>query len=148
MKLKLLTILTQEIRKHTQNCGLLSIARRFQENARRLQLQGLANELRHPGCWITHRLSRRILIKKASYALSYEALYLLVGATGFEPATPCAQGRCATGLRYAPTIGCLDSLTSNQSIEANPFDGNTFRQMYRLSEQPYPGLVAFFAVAW
>ena len=27
----------------------------------------------------------------------------VVGATGFEPATPCAQGRCATRLRYAPT---------------------------------------------
>src|SRR5260370_39990157 len=27
----------------------------------------------------------------------------LVGATGFEPVTPCAQGRCATRLRYAPT---------------------------------------------
>ncbi len=25
-----------------------------------------------------------------------------VGATGFEPATPCSQSRCATGLRYAP----------------------------------------------
>src|SRR5678815_92249 len=31
------------------------------------------------------------------------SLILLVGATGFEPATPCAQGRCATRLRYAPT---------------------------------------------
>src|SRR5690242_8042223 len=29
----------------------------------------------------------------------------VVGATGFEPATPCAQGRCATRLRYAPTLG-------------------------------------------
>jgi hypothetical protein len=29
----------------------------------------------------------------------------LVGATGFEPATPCAQGRCATRLRYAQRIG-------------------------------------------
>src|SRR5437588_1575627 len=28
----------------------------------------------------------------------------VVGATGFEPATPCAQGRCATRLRYAPTL--------------------------------------------
>jgi 2'-5' RNA ligase len=28
----------------------------------------------------------------------------LVGARGFEPPTPCAQGRCATRLRYAPTI--------------------------------------------
>jgi hypothetical protein len=27
---------------------------------------------------------------------------LLVGARGFEPPTPCAQGRCATGLRHAP----------------------------------------------
>jgi hypothetical protein len=32
------------------------------------------------------------------------SLKILVGATGFEPATPCAQGRCATGLRYAPTL--------------------------------------------
>jgi hypothetical protein len=31
----------------------------------------------------------------------------LVGATGFEPATPCAQGRCATRLRYAPTTSYL-----------------------------------------
>jgi hypothetical protein len=29
---------------------------------------------------------------------------LLVGARGFEPRTPCAQGRCATRLRYAPTL--------------------------------------------
>ena len=28
---------------------------------------------------------------------------LMVGAIGFEPTTPCAQGRCATRLRYAPT---------------------------------------------
>jgi hypothetical protein len=27
----------------------------------------------------------------------------VVGARGFEPPTPCAQGRCATRLRYAPT---------------------------------------------
>ena len=27
----------------------------------------------------------------------------LVGAAGFEPATTCAQGRCATRLRYAPS---------------------------------------------
>ncbi len=35
-------------------------------------------------------------------------LFLLVGAAGFELATPCAQGRCATRLRYAPT--CADLL--------------------------------------
>src|SRR5688572_12229953 len=33
-----------------------------------------------------------------------KTLVILVGATGFEPATPCAQGRCATRLRYAPTM--------------------------------------------
>ena len=27
----------------------------------------------------------------------------MVGARGFEPPTPCAQGRCATRLRYTPT---------------------------------------------
>ena len=29
---------------------------------------------------------------------------MVVGARGFEPRTPCAQGRCATRLRYAPTV--------------------------------------------
>jgi hypothetical protein len=28
----------------------------------------------------------------------------LVGAGRFELPTPCAQGRCATRLRYAPTL--------------------------------------------
>jgi hypothetical protein len=31
------------------------------------------------------------------------SLILLVGAGRFERPTPCAQGRCATRLRYAPT---------------------------------------------
>ena len=29
-------------------------------------------------------------------------LKLLVGTTGFEPATPCAPCKCATKLRYVP----------------------------------------------
>src|ERR1700756_2046139 len=33
-----------------------------------------------------------------------KTLRILVGAAGFEPVTPCAQGRCATRLRYAPTL--------------------------------------------
>ena len=32
----------------------------------------------------------------------------MVGATGFEPVTPCAQGRCATRLRYAPTSSIVN----------------------------------------
>ena len=39
----------------------------------------------------------------------YKLLKTLVGAAGFELATPCAQGRCATRLRYAPTLYTLDS---------------------------------------
>src|ERR1051326_603845 len=31
-------------------------------------------------------------------------MILLVGAGRFERPTPCAQGRCATRLRYAPTF--------------------------------------------
>ena len=31
-------------------------------------------------------------------------LYTLVGAAGFEPATPWSQTKCATKLRYAPTF--------------------------------------------
>src|SRR5438477_9528031 len=39
-----------------------------------------------------------------------ERLAMVVGALGFEPRTPCAQGRCATRLRYAPTVlTCFDS---------------------------------------
>src|SRR5215475_13348726 len=29
----------------------------------------------------------------------------VVGATGFEPATPCTPCKCATRLRHAPTVG-------------------------------------------
>jgi hypothetical protein len=36
-------------------------------------------------------------------------LIVLVGAVRFELTTPCAQGRCATRLRYAPTVYSFDS---------------------------------------
>src|SRR5687768_2963061 len=42
----------------------------------------------------------------------------VVGATGFEPATPCAQGRCATRLRYAPTRGKRRTTATFRSPEA------------------------------
>ncbi len=34
-----------------------------------------------------------------------------VGAAGFEPATPCSQSRCATGLRHAPLCRYRNNLT-------------------------------------
>ena len=37
------------------------------------------------------------------YRLYYQ-YFMLVGAEGFEPPTLCSQSRCATRLRYAPTI--------------------------------------------
>ena len=38
----------------------------------------------------------------------------LVGAAGFEPTTTCAQGRCATRLRYAPCQNDSGYYTKNQ----------------------------------
>ena len=29
---------------------------------------------------------------------------VLVGLRGFEPPTPCSRSRCATRLRYSPTV--------------------------------------------
>src|SRR5688572_16978716 len=51
---------------------------------------------------------QRIVIRRSiaggRFSERAKTLGNLVGATGFEPATPCAQGRCATRLRYAPTL--------------------------------------------
>ena len=38
-------------------------------------------------------------------ALAIAKADLFVGKTGFEPATPWSQTRCATGLRYFPNFG-------------------------------------------
>src|ERR1035437_648390 len=41
--------------------------------------------------------------RKHQYRLYYQC-FTLVGAEGFEPPTLCSQSRCATRLRYAPTL--------------------------------------------
>ncbi len=42
------------------------------------------------------------------YQLSYSRIKLLmVGVVGFEPTTPCSQGRCATELRYTPSFNFM-----------------------------------------
>ncbi len=41
----------------------------------------------------------------ADYQLLVEVIFKCVGKTGFEPATPWSQTRCATGLRYFPNFG-------------------------------------------
>ena len=40
--------------------------------------------------------------KKRTPAVLESVCVILVGATGFEPATPWSQTRCATKLRHAP----------------------------------------------
>jgi hypothetical protein len=55
----------------------------------------------------------------------------LVGARGFEPPTPCAQGRCATRLRYAPTSTNL----RDSSPAGNPKAGALFGQAFRQAVQ-------------
>ena len=56
-------------------------------------------------------------------------LEILVGARGFEPPTPCAQGRCATRLRYAPTEVKSSFPDSNLSHNQNQSHrGDTIRR--------------------
>jgi hypothetical protein len=40
--------------------------------------------------------------KHKSLNIAVEAFFVIVGKTGFEPATPWSQTKCATGLRYFP----------------------------------------------
>ena len=42
--------------------------------------------------------------KAGALPLSYTRKQKMVGAAGFEPATPWSQARCATKLRYAPSF--------------------------------------------
>jgi hypothetical protein len=57
-------------------------------------------------------------------------LILLVGATGFEPATPCAQGRCATRLRYAPIQTETTKLTTEDT------ENTTRQSRYQMPKVP------------
>ena len=59
----------------------------------------------------------------------------MVGAAGFEPATPCAQGRCATRLRYAPTSNSFDSslFSHGPSVLGFAFWAKTVPELYQNS---------------
>ncbi len=59
--------------------------------------------------------------KNSTLQTRVESLFNMVGATGFEPATPCAQGRCATKLRYAPIrLKCIISIPETGSGVKRP----------------------------
>ena len=49
------------------------------------------------------RIKQAGKMKKALTTSVVSARMIMVGETGFEPATPCSQGRCAARLRYSPT---------------------------------------------
>ena len=44
----------------------------------------------------------------------------MVGARRFELLTPCAQGRCATRLRYAPTLLIINERTRVPAWQSLP----------------------------
>ena len=46
-------------------------------------------------------------------------IFIVVGETGFEPATPWSQTRCATGLRYSPGKICCFQLAVCELIFCN-----------------------------
>ena len=41
---------------------------------------------------------------------------VMVGATGFEPATPATPWQCATGLRHAPIYSLMMRIISSNSF--------------------------------
>ena len=46
------------------------------------------------------------------------AMAKMVGETGFEPATPCTQNRCATRLRHSPTVRATWASIAASAAEA------------------------------
>src|SRR5690554_2888850 len=84
--------------------------------------------------WSGRRDSNPRLTAWKAVALPTELLpHVVVGAAGFEPATPWSQTRCATRLRYAPTItwctryrgrlrpgGCRQEYTRLQQSASRP----------------------------
>ena len=69
--------------------------------------EGLRHKPRHKDRLGYLDLRRKLLIK-------------LVGAARFELTTPCAQGRCATRLRYAPTFSGLFILNHFPNLRYRP----------------------------
>ena len=57
-----------------------------------------------------------IIIKKATARV---AIFMMVGARGFEPPTPSSRTKCATRLRHAPTEGGYFN-ESRRVLEVNP----------------------------
>ncbi len=61
------------------------------------------------------------------------AFAFLVGASRFERPTPCSQGRCATGLRYAPSGPSRLIVHSEETISTPIL--TMFRKLSRIVEE-------------
>ncbi len=63
-----------------------------------------------------------------------------VGVTGFEPATPCAQGRCATRLRHTPRkiVDCRFSINDRKlhkfATQVNPPENSRYLSVTRIAQ--------------
>src|SRR5712671_2756127 len=71
------------------------------------------------------------------------SLRRLVGAAGFEPATPSSQTRCATGLRYAPNIRVNRTPAPWRSMREilGPFFPFTLRKPHHRALERRPGVL-------
>ena len=78
------------------------------------QTGALPTELRSPYIYnqivLINKMERETRVELATFSLegwrstnwATPAKSIMVGVVGFEPTTPCSQGRCATELRYTP----------------------------------------------
>ncbi len=70
----------------------------------------------------THRrFGRHENARTHDFGLQPSTLRPMVGAAGFEPATPCSQSRCATRLRHAPSLACRARFLSLVRRAGNDF---------------------------
>ena len=75
-----------------------------------------------PGVWNGHFLRHKALWQSSKGYFFVE----MVGAIGFEPTTPCSRSRCATRLRYAPTLLRMDAGVESESVSlGGSLDRNT-----------------------
>ena len=83
-------------RRYTKEIHQQAVSRYFKGKQTAAQISRVMN-IPHQtvGAWIT--------AAKSGIADVRWTPRRMVGAAGFEPTTTCAQGRCATRLRYAPS---------------------------------------------
>ena len=68
---------------------------------------------------------------KGTASMTSKPLKVLVGETGFEPATLCSQSRCATRLRHSPRHGFLrDSDDSRKRAKGSEAASKTLKDPY------------------